>query len=340
MHFKKRIIFLSVLSTFSLKSGIDGDMLVETPQGKSKLATLKVGSELVCYNGKKKTIDTIKSKEGIEVDKYLQVKTWGGEEINTLPDQKVYVTHYNDYDPETESVIKKSVNKWIKVKDLLPGHCILSNKVIYDFFGEGSQSNEVLTIDKKYGRKILNYIVLKNIHNYMADENGMVLHNGPLLGLVGYWTTKILCYGAATAGVVGTVVYAPTVAVSAGAKVTALATSLGASTTTATSVGGIVSGSITGTANVIASAPTIGVKGAFVLGTVTNATPVVATTVTATVTGTATATTLGTAALTATPGSASIATAVANAGWFGCLVAKVESISVTVGAFLATLPTP
>lgn len=63
------------------------------------------------------------------------------------------------------------------------------------------------------------------------------LGGGPVAGIIGYWGTKVLCYGGVTVGaVVATVYAAPVIAVTAplaGAGVAAVATAAGATAATA-----------------------------------------------------------------------------------------------------------
>jgi len=196
-------------------------MFVETIEGRKRVALLKVGSELICRDQNNKRVSSkIKKFDGQEVDKFLKVTLYGGEEIDTFPDQKVFVEGYNYYDEKSDSIKMKKIDKWMTIGDLVPGHVIASARVIKDFMFEGSQSNEVLAIEKKYGRKILNYIELEKYHNYFSDENGILMHNGPLLALTGYYITKGVCYlglgaavsGAVTAGAIASTSASPVVA--------------------------------------------------------------------------------------------------------------------------------
>jgi hypothetical protein len=209
---KKVFLWMTLAcASSSLFSGIDSETLVETSQGRIKMGALKIGSELMCHsNPNTRTWDTVKSIEGHEVDKYLQVCLAGGNKLDTLPDERVWVSSINSHDPETGEITQKPFGKWVKVSGLRPGYVVMAknkkktqNAFLNCFFNENVNldSNEIVNVRKKYGRKIFNYIVLNNIHNYVAGQEGIVTHNGPFLGICGYWITKGLCYTGVVGGV-------------------------------------------------------------------------------------------------------------------------------------------
>lgn len=171
------------------------------------------------------------------------------------------------------------------------------------------------------------------------------LGGGPVAGLVGYWATKVICYGGAAVGAaVATVYAAPVIAAVApvvGSAAAAGTAAVGGTTAAATAVGVATTSATTlalgGAGGVIASAATSSFAVAGVVGAGSAAGGIGTAAAALTVAGSV-GTTLGTAALVATPGTASIAAAAGGAGALGSVVLAVESLSVNVGFVLGICP--
>lgn len=163
--------------------------------------------------------------------------------------------------------------------------------------------------------------------NKMSDgEYTVKLHvrgkgGGFIAGVVGYWATKIICYGGAAAAATASVV----------ATGPAVAAAIGATGAAATVTGGAVGA----TTALVSSAISLPAATATAVGGLVGAG---ATTAAATVTAASVTATLGTAALAAGPATASVAAAAAAAGTMGAVVTTVESLALGVAATLGLCP--
>lgn len=317
---------LALICTYSCitNAGIDYTNTVHSKESAVGVKILKVGDRLLCASlidlSKEET--EINSIEEIEASEVIEITTTDNATFRVSKDQKFFV---ND--------------KWVEAQHLSLGDMLLRMDNMLVNITSIRTINEPTT---------LRYITLKDHNCYFIGENGVLVHNGPLMAVAGYWTTKVVCYTAAVAGTIATVVYAAPVAVAAGSAVgsavSGAATAVGASAATAASAGAsagtATAFAVQGTGAVLTGGASMGATGTFLVGGSAALGSTAGTAIAASVTGTATAATLGTAALSATPGAASIASASTAAGGLATVVATVESWSVSIGTILALCPGP
>lgn len=175
--------FVLILST-SIKSGVSIDTPVETPHGSKEISLLKAGDEVISLNSDfSKSPRPIITLEELEIDSYIEITTEDDITIRVSPDQKFFIPH-----------------KWIQADQLSLSDVLLrkDNTLI-----------RIKSICAKQEKIKLHFITVEGHRNFLATKNGILVHNGPISGAVGYWIAKTLCYGTAAAAI-GTLTTATT----------------------------------------------------------------------------------------------------------------------------------
>ena len=172
----KVMLFLySVLCISTLYAGISRDTIVETPDGPREIGLLKVGDKIVCFNNNFLTEEkSVISIEEVETDNIVEITTEDGETIFVAADQQLFVP-----------------NKWLRADQLSLGDFLL--KKDRSFLG-------ITCIRHKNESTKLRFLVVEEHHNFLASKNGVLVHNGPICGAIGYWGVKIGSYVGICAG--------------------------------------------------------------------------------------------------------------------------------------------
>lgn len=239
---KKIITLLSLaLATSFINAGVSLDTLVETPQGPKEIGSLNTGDDVFSFNSnffqEKQIILTI---EETEIDRYIEITTEDNEIIRVSPDQRLFVPQ-----------------KWVQADLLSLGDVLLRKDRTFI---------RIKSICLKQESLKLRFITVKDCKNFLISKNGVLIHNGPICGAIGYWATKTLCYGTAV-GAVGTLTAATGGVAGAALHTTAAAVTLGASAEV-TLVGAAITGAGLGTEAAVTTAAVVtsagGVAEAFI----------------------------------------------------------------------------
>ncbi|MCX5923498.1 MAG: polymorphic toxin-type HINT domain-containing protein [Candidatus Dependentiae bacterium] len=216
MVMQKMTIFLSYLfATSFIYSGTLFHTLVQTPYGLKEIQDLNIGDEVISADR-----DFVKHAKSIltitdsNIECHIEITMDNDAVLKVSPDQKLFIPY-----------------KWIQADQLSLGDVLLKSDATFVRIKAICIKNESST---------LRFITVADYENFFASTNGVLIHNDPIAGAIGYWVTKTLCYGTAVAAV-GTIVVAS--GGTAGAAVGAItaATTAGAPIG-ATIVGGAIAG--------------------------------------------------------------------------------------------------
>lgn len=216
MMVQLKFMFLIVLWIVpTVYAGITLDTIVQTPGGFKKIQDLNVGDQVISLDSEfKSSCKSILTVEEKEIDHYIEIVMENDESLKISEDQRLFVAY-----------------KWIQANQLSLSDLLLR---------ADAKFVRIKSICVKYERIMLRFITVADYENFLASQNCVVIHNGPIAGAIGYWFTKIFCYGTAVAAI-------STVAVSTGGLAgaalgaTTAAATLGASTG-ATVLGGAIVG--------------------------------------------------------------------------------------------------
>lgn len=177
---KKIIFFLSYLcSIMSISNaGATAGTIIQTIDGAKEIRILQESNQVICFDNKleaeAKKIISIESKT---MDTIIEITTADDVVIRVAPEQKFFVTH-----------------KWVNAEDLsLSDVLITKNKT---FVG-------IKSIRHLQEEETFYFIEVEDHHNFLATENGILVHNGTGGAAVGFWVGRSLGWtgGAICAGV-------------------------------------------------------------------------------------------------------------------------------------------
>ncbi|MCL4380201.1 HINT domain-containing protein [Candidatus Dependentiae bacterium] len=180
---KQIMLFLNCAILFSLvHAGVSDDTLVETPAGFKEIKSLKTGDQIMSLDkGFSKNVQSIITMEEVEIDPYVEIITDDDVILRVSPEQRFFVPQ-----------------KWVQADQLALGDVL---------FKTGCNFIRIKSIAFKHERIKLQFITIDGYKNFFVSKNGVLIHNGPISGYVGYWVAKSLCYGTAVAAA-GTVTVA------------------------------------------------------------------------------------------------------------------------------------
>lgn len=174
---KRYVIFFNfILAISSLRAGVSMDTAIETPQGSKEINSLKVGDEIISLNKDfSQNPRAIITLQELEIDSYIEITTEDDVTIRVSADQKLFVPQ-----------------KWVQADQLSLSDVLLKkdNTLI-----------RIKSICSKKEKIKLQFITVEGHRNFLATKNGILVHNGPISGAVGYWIAKTLCYGTAAAAI-------------------------------------------------------------------------------------------------------------------------------------------
>lgn len=139
-----------------LAAGIDSNAIVQTSNGQISMKVIKIGDKILCRNmtDLSKTERSVSSIEEIKTSEIIEITTVDNVTIKVAVDQKVFMCC-----------------KWVEARDL----CL--NDMLFTKDGKMVQivGLKHLKLDNPI---ILRFIVVDEHHNYLAGENGVLIHNG------------------------------------------------------------------------------------------------------------------------------------------------------------------
>ncbi|MBP9764768.1 hypothetical protein KBD08_00345 [Candidatus Babeliales bacterium] len=215
---KQSITFSSFLLAASfMHAGILSDTLVQTPDGLKAIQELSIGDKVIALDQDflqcPKSILTVEEKE---IDSCVEITMDDDVVIRVSPDQRLFIPY-----------------KWIQANQLSLGDMLLKNDTTFIRIKSICVKQEYVT---------LRFITVEDYANFLASNNSILIHNGPISGAIGYWFTKTLCYGTAVAAAGTIVVTTGGVAGAAVGAATAAGTAAAGASTGAAIVAGAISG--------------------------------------------------------------------------------------------------
>lgn len=227
---KRFMFFLSFLCIpFPfINAGLSFDSIVKTIEGSKKIEDLQVGDEVLCFDryfdARSKEVESVRH---IVSDVVIEIVTTDNIVIRVSPDQKFFVSHkwVSAEDLSLNDVLLKQDRSFIRIKSI----CRLREDVTFCF------------------------IEVKDHHNFLVTENGVLVHNGPAGATVGFWIGRSIAWtggaivaaiAAAPAALGGPVAYGVAFTATAGT----LAPAIESVAQVAALSGAIIGGTITGPA--------------------------------------------------------------------------------------------
>jgi hypothetical protein len=224
---KKIILFLSCLSSIPFtNTGVSFDTIIQTVDGPKEISSLRQDDEVICFDDQlKDCLGLVENIESKTLDNVIEIITTDDVIIRVAPEQKFF-----------------SFYKWINAEDLS------LNDVL---FTKNKSLTRIKSIRHLQEKEIFFFIDVKDHHNFLATEKGILIHNGAggasagaLIGRFVGWSVGVTICGiiSAPALLAGPVAFAGAWAATTGAAAPYIE---GASHVTAIA-GGIIGGVATG----------------------------------------------------------------------------------------------
>jgi len=169
-YIRALLLVSCVFVASNLTAGVSADTIVQTQDGPKPIRILKIGDAILCCDQNLNAVEgSVASIEEIETPIVVEITTADGVTFCVAPEQKLFITH-----------------KWVQANQVTLEDVLFKKDRTF----VGITSIRYLQIPMT-----LRFITVDKNPNFWAAENGVLVHNGPLTGLVGYWVTKGICYG-------------------------------------------------------------------------------------------------------------------------------------------------
>ena len=175
---KKIMLFLSCLSSISfVNAGISADTIIQTSDGPKEISSLRQGDTIVCFDSQLKNyLGLVENIELKTLNNVIEIITIDDIAIRVAPEQKFF-----------------SFCKWINAEDLS------LNDVL---FTKNKSWLRIKSIRHLQEEETFCFIDVKDHHNFLAAENGILVHNGvggasagALIGRILAWTVGVTITG-------------------------------------------------------------------------------------------------------------------------------------------------